>query len=61
MPKKRSFVTFKRSYAFWKQRQEDCKFELHNEFKASLGFTARPCLKNTKVKLNLKTREFMDG
>lgn len=27
MPNERSFVTFKRSYAFWKQRQKACKFQ----------------------------------
>lgn len=57
MPKERSFVTSKRSYAFQKRRQEDRKFEA----KLSYIVSSRPVwaaqearFKNTKVKLNLK-------
>lgn len=54
LPKKKGFETVKRPHAFWKQRQEDCRFELCSKHEANPGFTASPCFKNTKVKFKNK-------
>lgn len=54
LPKKRGFETVKRPHAFWKQRQEDCRFDLCSKHEANPGFTASPCFKNTKVKFKNK-------
>lgn len=54
LPKKWGFETFKRSHAFWMQRQEDCSLSCVVNTRPALASQQAPVSKNTKVKFKNK-------